>query len=106
MSAPAPSMYSDAAKQTAARLGLKQRDGERAVDDDERRQGGEDHPGVPLPEGGERHAEHRDDHVDRDRLGAEEDGLAEAVAAAELQHQREQEVVAQRERDGRKQAAG
>ena len=76
-----------------ARLRLELRNAERAVDDDERRECGEDQPRVPVPEGRERDTENRQHDVDRDRLDAEETALAEAVAAAQLHDDRDEHMV-------------
>ena len=51
-----------------ARFGLQLRNAERAVDDNERRERGEDQPGVPVPECGQRHAEDRQHDIDRELL--------------------------------------
>ena len=76
-----------------ARLRLQLRHAERAVDDDERCERGEDQPGVPAPEGGERHAEDREHEVDREALEREHPRLAERVVAPELEDDAEEDVV-------------
>ena len=80
------------------RLRLQLRNAQRAVDDDERRERGEDQPGVPVPERRERDAEDREHEVDRELLGAEEPRLTEAVPAAELQDDADENVVDRRRR--------
>ena len=72
---------------------------ERPVHDDEGRERREDQPGIPIPERGERDAEDREHDVDRDALGPEEAGLPEAVAPAELEDDRDENVVHGDERD-------
>ena len=75
------------------RLGLELRHAHRAVDADEGRDRGEDQPRVPLPERGERDADDREDQVDRDALDREQPRGAERVAAAELEDDRDENVV-------------
>ena len=52
-------------------LGLQLRNAQRTVDDDERRERGEDQPGVPVPERRKRHTENREHDIDRELLCAE-----------------------------------
>ena len=56
--------------------------------DDERGQ-----PWVRNPEAGQRDAETRNDHVDRERLSREQPALANRLRTREAQHRREHQVV-------------
>ena len=83
-----------------ARLLLEGGNAQRAVDQEERGDGGRQEPWVPRPDGGERDAERGEDEVGREALGREEARLAEAVPAREVKHRREQDVVQRDEDDG------
>ncbi len=83
-----------------ARLRLQPRHGQRAVHDDERRERGEDEPGIPGPEGGERDAERGQDEVGRDALEREDPAFAEGVVAPEPEDDRDEGVVRRHPRDG------
>ena len=76
-----------------ARLLLELRDAQRAVDEQQRRDRERDQPRVAHPEGGDPDAERREHEVGREALEREEAGLAQGVAAREVQHRRQQEVV-------------
>jgi hypothetical protein len=83
-----------------AGLLLEGGDAQRAVDQEERGDGGRKQPGVPRPDGGERDAECREDEVRGEALGREEAGLPQRVPAREVEHGGEEHVVEGDEDDG------
>ena len=84
-----------------AGLGLELRDGERAVDEDERREPERDQPRVQPPEGRDADAEAGEDELGREPVEGEELGLTERVRPGEVQHHGEQDVVQEDERERR-----
>ena len=82
-----------------ARLLLEGGHVQRPVDEDERRDRGDDQPAVGEPEGRERHAEEREDQIRGEALEREEIALAQRRAVGDVHHRREQDVVRQDEDD-------
>jgi hypothetical protein len=82
-----------------AGLLLERRDAQRAVDQEERGDGGRQEPRVPGPDGREGDAEGREHEVGRETLCGEETGLAEGVAARVMEHRRKENVVEAHEDD-------
>ena len=76
-----------------ARLRLELRKRQRALDEHERRERERDEPRIVDPDRRDDDAEQRDHEVGGDALEREEAALAEGVAAGELEHDRQQEMV-------------
>ena len=72
---------------------LQGRNGERAVDQEERRDGRGRQIRVPAPQAREGDAESREDEVGREAVAGEEPCLAQRVPAREVEHRREEDVV-------------
>ena len=84
---------------------LQRRHAQRAVHEDEGRDGHRQEERVPIPEPGEGDAEQGEHKVGREALHREEAGAAQRVPAREVQHRREEDVV-QRDEDDRGHEAG
>ncbi len=80
-------------------LGFELREGQRPLDEDERREREQREPRVVEPDRGEHDAEQRDDEIRRNALRREEAALAERVPARQLQDLCEEQMVDRDEDD-------
>jgi hypothetical protein len=80
---------------------LQCRDAQRAVDEEQRGQGGRKQQRVPLPQAREGDAERGEHEVRGQALRREETGRAQRVSAREVEHRREEDMVQGDEHDHR-----